>query len=119
MQIVYDGILSMKGDTQKELRHTFTTQAKECGISDEIVKIWTARSLQYLPARVDTQNLCKSRQSGLFLKFRSRKSPKTKNKTQYIAKHFSIKTTIYCVLWRAVGDSNLWPLESENYDRVV
>ena len=87
MQIVYDGILSMKGDTQKELRHTFTTQAKECGISDEIVKIWTARSLQYLPARVDTQNLCKSRQSGLFMKFSPQKSPQTeksKNKTQYI-----------------------------------
>ena len=43
----------MKGDTQKELRHTFTTQVKECGISDKIVKIWTARSLQCLPARVD------------------------------------------------------------------
>ena len=54
MQIIYDGIFSMKRDTLKELRHTFTTQAKECGISDEIVKIWTARSLQYLPARVDT-----------------------------------------------------------------
>ena len=44
----------MKGHTMKDLRHTFTTRARECGIENEIVSIWTAHSLQGMTAKVYT-----------------------------------------------------------------
>lgn len=44
----------MKGHTMKDLRHTFTTQARECGIENEIVSIWTAHSLKGMTAKVYT-----------------------------------------------------------------
>ncbi len=42
------------GHTLKDLRHTFTTRARECGIENEIVSIWTAHSLQGMTAKVYT-----------------------------------------------------------------
>lgn len=34
-----------KNHSLKDLRHTFTTRARECGIDNEIVSIWTGHSL--------------------------------------------------------------------------
>ncbi len=42
------------GHTLKDLRHTFTSRAKECKIADEIVSMWTGHSLGSLTARVYT-----------------------------------------------------------------
>ncbi len=42
------------GFTPKDLRHTFTTRAKESKIADEIVSIFTGHSLKSLTARVYT-----------------------------------------------------------------
>ena len=44
----------MKGYSLKDLRHTFTTRTKECGVSDEVVSIWTAHSLKGMTAKVYT-----------------------------------------------------------------
>ena len=40
--------------TFKDLRHTFTTRARECGIDNEIVSLWTGHSLGNITARVYT-----------------------------------------------------------------
>ena len=40
--------------TIKDLRHTFTTRARECGIDNELVSIWTGHSLGNITASVYT-----------------------------------------------------------------
>ena len=40
--------------TFKDLRHTFTTRARECGIDNEVVSLWTGHSLGNITARVYT-----------------------------------------------------------------
>ena len=42
------------GHTLKDLRHTFTTRARECGIDNEIVSLWTGHSLGNITASVYT-----------------------------------------------------------------
>lgn len=42
------------GHTLKDLRHTFTTRARECGIDNEIVSLWTGHSLGNVTASVYT-----------------------------------------------------------------
>lgn len=44
----------MPEHTLKDLRHTFTTRAKECLVSDEIVSIWTGHSLKTITSKVYT-----------------------------------------------------------------
>ncbi|MBR0188812.1 MAG: hypothetical protein IJQ23_00320, partial [Clostridia bacterium] len=41
--------------TLKDLRHTFTTRARECGIDNELVSLWTGHSLGNITASVYTQ----------------------------------------------------------------
>ena len=36
----------------KDLRHTFTTRARECGIDNELVSLWTGHSLGNVTASV-------------------------------------------------------------------
>lgn len=38
----------------KDLRHTFTTRARECGVDNEVVSVWTGHSLGNITARVYT-----------------------------------------------------------------
>jgi len=40
--------------TLKDLRHTFTTRARECGIDNELVAVWTGHSLGNITASVYT-----------------------------------------------------------------
>ena len=40
--------------TFKDLRHTFTTRARECGIDNEVVSLWTGHSLGNITASVYT-----------------------------------------------------------------
>lgn len=40
--------------TLKDLRHTFTTRARECGIDNELVAVWTGHSLGNITAGVYT-----------------------------------------------------------------
>jgi len=40
--------------TFKDLRHTFTTRARECGIENEVVSLWTGHSLGNITASVYT-----------------------------------------------------------------
>ena len=40
--------------TLKDLRHTFTTRARECGIDNELVVVWTGHSLGNITASVYT-----------------------------------------------------------------
>lgn len=40
--------------TFKDLRHTFTTRARECGVDNEVVSVWTGHSLGNITARVYT-----------------------------------------------------------------
>lgn len=40
--------------TLKDLRHTFTTRARECGIDNEVVAVWTGHSLGNITASVYT-----------------------------------------------------------------
>lgn len=40
--------------TLKDLRHTFTTRARECGIDNEVVAVWTGHSLSNITASVYT-----------------------------------------------------------------
>ena len=42
------------GHTLKDLRHTFTTRARECGIDNELVSLWTGHSLGNITASVYT-----------------------------------------------------------------
>ena len=41
-------------NTLKDLRHTFTSRARECGIDNELVAIWTGHSLGNITASVYT-----------------------------------------------------------------
>ena len=41
-------------NTLKDLRHTFTTRARECGIDNELVSVWTGHSLGNITASVYT-----------------------------------------------------------------
>ena len=41
-------------NTLKDLRHTFTTRARECGIDNELVAVWTGHSLGNITASVYT-----------------------------------------------------------------
>ena len=38
----------------KDLRHTFTTRARECGVDNELVAIWTGHSLSNITSSVYT-----------------------------------------------------------------
>ena len=38
----------------KDLRHTFTTRARECGIDNELVAVWTGHSLGNITSSVYT-----------------------------------------------------------------
>ena len=38
----------------KDLRHTFTTRARECGIDNELVAVWTGHSLGNITSKVYT-----------------------------------------------------------------
>lgn len=40
--------------TLKDLRHTFTTRARECGIDNELVAVWTGHSLGNITSSVYT-----------------------------------------------------------------
>ena len=40
--------------TLKDLRHTFTTRARECGIDNELVAVWTGHSLGNITSKVYT-----------------------------------------------------------------
>ena len=40
--------------TLKDLRHTFTTRARECGIDNELVSLWTGHSLGNITSKVYT-----------------------------------------------------------------
>lgn len=40
--------------TLKDLRHTFTTRARECGIDNEVVAVWTGHSLGNITSSVYT-----------------------------------------------------------------
>ena len=40
--------------TLKDLRHTFTTRARECGVDNELVAIWTGHSLSNITSSVYT-----------------------------------------------------------------
>lgn len=40
--------------TLKDLRHTFTTRARECGVDNELVAIWTWHSLSNITSSVYT-----------------------------------------------------------------
>ena len=40
--------------TLKDLRHTFTTRARECEIDNELVAVWTGHSLGNITASVYT-----------------------------------------------------------------
>lgn len=42
------------GHSLKDLRHTFTTRARECGVENELVAIWTGHSLGNITASVYT-----------------------------------------------------------------
>lgn len=42
------------GYTLKDLRHTFTTRARECGIDNELVAIWTGHTLNNITSKVYT-----------------------------------------------------------------
>ena len=42
------------GHSFKDLRHTFTTRARECGIDNEVVSLWTGHSLGNITASVYT-----------------------------------------------------------------
>ena len=44
----------MPNHTLKDLRHTFTTRARECGIDNEVVAIWTGHSLGNVTSSVYT-----------------------------------------------------------------
>ena len=41
-------------NTLKDLRHTFTTRARECGIDNELVSVWTGHSLGNITSSVYT-----------------------------------------------------------------
>ena len=41
-------------NTLKDLRHTFTTRARECGIDNELVAVWTGHSLGNITSSVYT-----------------------------------------------------------------
>ena len=41
-------------NTMKDLRHTFTTRARECGIDNELVAVWTGHSLGNITSKVYT-----------------------------------------------------------------
>ena len=40
--------------TKKDLRHTFTIRARECGIDNELVAVWTGPSLGNITSSVYT-----------------------------------------------------------------
>lgn len=40
--------------TLKDLRHTFTTRARECGVDNELVAVWTGHSLGNITSSVYT-----------------------------------------------------------------
>ncbi|MBQ0099215.1 MAG: hypothetical protein KBS91_01545, partial [Firmicutes bacterium] len=40
--------------TLKDLRHTFITRARECGVENELVAIWTGHSLGNITSSVYT-----------------------------------------------------------------
>ena len=41
-------------NTLKDLRHTFTTRARECGVDNELVAVWTGHSLGNITSSVYT-----------------------------------------------------------------
>ena len=44
----------MPNHTLKDLRHTFTTRARECSIDNELVAVWTGHSLGNITSSVYT-----------------------------------------------------------------
>ena len=41
-------------NTMKDLRHTFTTRARECGVDNELVAVWTGHTLGNITSSVYT-----------------------------------------------------------------
>gem|GEM_PF-5736532 len=60
--------------TLKDLRHTFTTRARECGIDNELVAVWTGHSLGNITSSVYTHipifrwNFSKNKRKNLCIK---------------------------------------------------